>query len=37
MIVQIHFAVPAADFNDVNVSLIIYFYILSNIIEEKGK
>lgn len=28
MIAQIHFAAPAADFNDVNVPLIIYFYIL---------
>lgn len=28
MISQIHFAAPAADFNDVNVLLIIYFYIL---------
>lgn len=28
MIAQIHFAAPAADFNDANVPLIIYFYIL---------
>lgn len=38
MIAEIHFAAPAADFNDVNMPLIIYFYILYfKYSREKGR